>query len=216
MLRRGSVRPARAREPFAVPVRCRDMTHRQIDDPPLARMVFSSPSTAWLWLLARLWLGTQWIEASLHKLSDPAWVTTGEAVRRFWQNAAAVPRPPARVLVTYDWYRVFLQFLLARHAYTWFAPMVAYAELAVGVALVLGLLTGLAAFAGGFMNFNYMLAGTAGTNPVMFVVTVLLILAWKGAGFYGLDRVLLPLLGTPWQPGSAFRGSKPGRRQEAA
>ena len=28
---------------------------------------------------------------------------------------------------------------------------------------------------------------------------VLLILAWKNAGFIGLDRFLLPLLGTPWK-----------------
>jgi len=28
---------------------------------------------------------------------------------------------------------------------------------------------------------------------------VLLILAWKNAGYIGLDRYLLPLLGTPWK-----------------
>jgi thiosulfate dehydrogenase [quinone] large subunit len=26
------------------------------------------------------------------------------------------------------------------------------------------------------------------------------ILAWKVAGYYGVDRVLLPMLGTPWRP----------------
>jgi thiosulfate dehydrogenase [quinone] large subunit len=32
-------------------------------------------------------------------------------------------------------------------------------------------------------------------------------LAWKVAGYYGVDRYLLPLLGTPWQPGTvATRG----------
>ncbi|CAN5175477.1 hypothetical protein BH18CHL2_BH18CHL2_00990 [soil metagenome] len=25
-------------------------------------------------------------------------------------------------------------------------------------------------------------------------------MAWKTAGYYGLDRILLPLRGTPWQP----------------
>jgi thiosulfate dehydrogenase [quinone] large subunit len=29
---------------------------------------------------------------------------------------------------------------------------------------------------------------------------VFLILAWKTAGYWGLDRFLLPLLGTPWRP----------------
>jgi thiosulfate dehydrogenase [quinone] large subunit len=26
-------------------------------------------------------------------------------------------------------------------------------------------------------------------------------LAWKVAGYYGVDRYLLPMLGTPWHPG---------------
>jgi thiosulfate dehydrogenase [quinone] large subunit len=30
-------------------------------------------------------------------------------------------------------------------------------------------------------------------------------MAWKIAGYYGADRFLLPMLGTPWQPGKAVR-----------
>ena len=33
----------------------------------------------------------------------------------------------------------------------------------------------------------------------MFTLAVGLMLAWKVAGYYGLDRYLLPLLGTPWK-----------------
>jgi thiosulfate dehydrogenase [quinone] large subunit len=36
---------------------------------------------------------------------------------------------------------------------------------------------------------------------VLFALTVFLVLGWKVAGWVGLDRVLLPLLGTPWQLG---------------
>jgi thiosulfate dehydrogenase [quinone] large subunit len=32
----------------------------------------------------------------------------------------------------------------------------------------------------------------------LLLVAVLLVLAWKTAGYLGLDHVLLPLLGTPW------------------
>lgn len=192
------------------------MRTAQISDPPVARVLFASPSLAWIWLLVRVWLGVQWVEAALHKLRDPAWVTTGAAVRGFWTAAVTVPPPPARAPIAYGWYRAFLRFLLERHAYTWFGPLIAYAELAVGAALVLGVLTGLAAFAGAFMNLNYMLAGTASVNPVMFTATVLLILAWKVAGFYGIDRALLPLLGTPWEPGLAFHGAAHQRHQGAA
>jgi hypothetical protein len=29
--------------------------------------------------------------------------------------------------------------------------------------------------------------------------------AWRVAGYYGLDRYLLPALGAPWRPGAVFR-----------
>jgi len=33
----------------------------------------------------------------------------------------------------------------------------------------------------------------------MLLLGFLLVLAWKTAGYIGLDRFLLPLLGTPWR-----------------
>jgi len=49
------------------------------------------------------------------------------------------------------------------------------------------------------MNMSFLLAGSASTNPIMFTLAVGLMLAWKVAGYYGLDRYLLPLLGVPWK-----------------
>jgi thiosulfate dehydrogenase [quinone] large subunit len=54
------------------------------------------------------------------------------------------------------------------------------------------------------LNLNYMLAGSASLNPVLFSGALLLIVARRSAGYVGLDRWLLPLLGTPWQPGWLF------------
>lgn len=48
-------------------------------------------------------------------------------------------------------------------------------------------------------------AGRASTHPRMFLVSLLLALAWKVAGYHGLDRWLLPALGTPWRPGRVRR-----------
>jgi thiosulfate dehydrogenase (quinone) large subunit len=39
---------------------------------------------------------------------------------------------------------------------------------------------------------------------LLFTLSILLILAWKTAGWWGLDRWLLPMLGTPWKPGRVF------------
>src|SRR5215469_11310184 len=98
---------------------------------PLARAIFRCTQFAWLWLIVRVWLGYNWVEAASH---------TTLATRRGF---------------------------------------------------------------GAFMNWNFMMAGTAGTNPTLFAVGILLILGWKMAG-YGLDRYLLPLLGAPWRPGEVF------------
>lgn len=173
-------------------------------DPPFAVSLFNSTKWSWLWLIARVWLGYQWITASLHKLSDPAWMQTGEALKGFWVRAVAIPEAPARPAIAFDWYRSFLQFLIDHSSYTWFAKLVAVGEFLIGVALILGLFVGIAALLGGFMNWNFMMAGTASTNPLLFLIAVLLILAWKTAGYWGLDRFMLKLLGTPWKPGTVF------------
>ncbi|MBZ0299473.1 MAG: hypothetical protein K8J31_07035 [Anaerolineae bacterium] len=68
----------------------------------------------------------------------------------------------------------------------------------VGVALILGAFVGIAAVFGAFMNWNYIMAGSASTNGLLGIAAILLILAWKVAGYYGLDRYLLRWLGTPW------------------
>ena len=168
-----------------------------IQNPPFVRWLFNNIHAAWLWLPLRIWLGYQWIEASLHKIGNPAWVSTGEALKGFWSNAVLIPesgRPP----ISYDWYRSGIQWLLDTGSYTWFGKLIAYGEMVVGIALILGAFTGVAAFFGGLMNWNFMMAGSASINPMMFLVSVGVFVAWKVAGQIGVDRFLLPLIGVPW------------------
>ena len=169
-----------------------------VQDPPLVQKLLSHPLAGLLWLPLRIWLGYQWFVAGSHKISNPAWVVTGDALKGFWTNAVKVSAETGKGPITFDWYRSFLQFMLDNQAYTWFAKLVAYGELLIGIALILGIFTGIAAFFGGFMNFNFMLAGSASTNPLLFVIAVSLIMAWKVAGYFGADYFLLRFLGTPW------------------
>ena len=85
--------------------------------------------------------------------------------------------------------------------------MVTFGELAVGIGLIIGMLTGIAAFFGVFMNMNFLLAGAVSINPIIGGLAILLVLAWRIAGYYGVDRWLLPLLGTPWT-GSLAKGKE--------
>ena len=169
----------------------------EVQDPPLARFLFGDVRMAWVWLVVRIWLGYKWVDAALHKIDNPAWVETGDALKGFWMGAVAIPEQ-GRPAIAFDWYRGFIQFLLDAEAYTWFAKLIAYGELVIGIALILGLFTGIAAFFSGFMNWNFIMAGAASSNGMLFLTAVLLVLAWKIAGYIGLDYFLLPWLGTPW------------------
>ncbi len=168
-----------------------------ITDPPFVAKLLNDPRMSWLWLVLRLWVGYRWIDASLGKLSNPAWTKTGEALKGFWMGAVAIPEA-GRPAISFDWYRSFIQMLLDAEAYTWFAKLVAYGELLIGIALIIGLFTGFAAFLGAFMNWNFMMAGSASINPMLFVITVGLMMAWKISGYIGLDYFVLPIIGTPW------------------
>jgi thiosulfate dehydrogenase (quinone) large subunit len=168
-----------------------------VEDPKSVQMLLSDPRAGWLWLILRVWLGWQWLGSGWGKMSNPAWVQGGEALKGFWERAVLIP-DGGRPAIAFDWYRSFLQAMLDAEAYTWFAPLVTYGEFLVGIALIVGAFTGIAAFFGAFMNWNFMMAGSASTNPMLFVIAVGLILAWKVAGHIGADYFLLRWIGTPW------------------
>jgi thiosulfate dehydrogenase [quinone] large subunit len=176
-----------------------DATEVQIEGPAFTRYLFSNRAAGLFWLPIRLFLGFTWIEASWHKLTGTGWITDGgSALAGYWTNAVKVDPTTAKGAISFEWYRGFIQTLLDAHAQTWFAWLIAFGELAVGIGLVVGALVGIAAFFGALMNMSFLLAGSASTNPVLFTMAIGLMLAWKVAGYYGLDRYLLPMLGTPW------------------
>ena len=151
---------------------------------------------ALFWLPVRFFVGRDWLSAGWHKVTDPEWTQGGAALQAYWERAVAIPEQ-GRPAITYDWFRQFLQYMLDNGWYTWFAKLIAWGEVLVGLGLLVGALVGIAAFFGTVMNFSFMLAGSASSNPVLFGLAVFLVLAWKVAGFWGLDRWLLPALGTP-------------------
>lgn len=175
----------------------------RLEDPPVAKSLFGDVRWAWIWLIIRVYVGWEWLSAGWGKVTSPVWTgdQAGVAITGFVNGAlekAGGAHPDVQ-----GWYAWFLQNLVLPNAAVW-SVLVAWGEVLVGIALIVGLFTGIAAFFGSFMNLNYLLAGTVSTNPVLFTLALLLVLAWKTAGWYGLDRWVLPMLGTPWRPGVVF------------
>jgi thiosulfate dehydrogenase [quinone] large subunit len=170
-----------------------------IADPPIARALFSDTRWSYVWLVVRLYVGWQWLSEGLAKAADPGW--TGAHAGSFltmWVTKALTKTAGAHPDVQ-GWYGWFLSTVVLPHATLWSYVVVA-GEITVGIGLILGLFTGIAAFFGTTMNASYLLAGTVSTNPILFALGSLLVLAWKTAGWWGADRWVLPLIGTPWKP----------------
>ena len=183
------------------------MSEHYIPESPLSQMLFGNRKAAWFWFIIRVYVGYEWLIAGYEKVINPAWIgpNAGGAITGFI-NGALTKVSGAHPDVQ-GWYAVFLQNTVLPHAHGWSA-LIAYGEVLVGVGLIIGLLTGIAAFFGLFMNLNYLLAGTVSTNPILFVLSIGIILAWRIAGYIGLDRYVLPFLGVPWKPGELFKFRK--------
>ena len=121
----------------------------EIEEPAFTRFLFSNTKAGLFWLPIRLFVGFSWLEAGYHKFSGKGWLDGGTALRATGsmrsQSRRRGGQPGDHVrLVSH-----FVQTLLDNNAYTWFAPLITFGELAVGIGLIVGCLTGIAAFFGG-------------------------------------------------------------------
>lgn len=176
----------------------------QVDDPKGWRWLMGNTWAAVLWMPIRFYIGMAFLAAGEHKIAGNTW-STGAGLKGYWTAAIGTADKPGTAY--YAWYRDFLQYMLNHEWYTWFAKLIMWGEVLVGVGLIVGALVGIAAFFGTFLNMNFLMAGTVSTNPVMFGLGVFLVLGWKVAGYVGIDRYLLPALGAPWAPGRLLGGT---------
>jgi len=91
-----------------------------------------------------------------------------------------------------DWYKQFLEGTVLPHSAV-FATLQTFAEAAVGLGLILGLLTGVTALVGLFLCVNYALAtqwmsfGQQGFH-VLLVTSMIIFLGARAGRTWGLDR----------------------------
>jgi thiosulfate dehydrogenase (quinone) large subunit len=158
-----------------------------------ADWLYRSPAASLIWLAVRIWLGYEWMNAGYQKIwgSEKAafWFGGGAGVKGF-ATAGIAGSATGKGGASYGWWAGFLHNFVLPNA-SWIAKFIALGELAIGIALILGLFTGLAALCGLALNLVYMFTGSAGVNPAYAVLELPLILAWRNAGWIGLDHFAL-------------------------
>jgi len=188
------------------------------EEPRFAKWLFASPAAGLIWLVVRIYLGYEWMHAGWEKLTGTeggfwtwhfgytadSWLRSSAGLTGFTKYAASGAAQGPHSAVNYGWYASFLDWLSHPGPAAVFSKVIALGETAIGIALIIGLFTGIAAFFAGLLTVSFGLAGVAGVNPLFFVFEVMLILAWRNAGYYGVDRFVLPAIGTPWQKGKVF------------
>jgi thiosulfate dehydrogenase [quinone] large subunit len=157
----------------------------------------SAKQAAPLFVGIRLFLFLEWYQAFSGKWANPAW-HSGAALEGYWTRAIT-PGATGATPTTFVQYRAFLQWLIDTNSSSWFTYVIMGGELAIALGLLFGCLTGWAAFFGFLMNMSFLLAGTTSTNPLLVMLELLCMFGYSVAGYWGLDRWLLPYVGTPWR-----------------
>ncbi len=150
-----------------------------------------------LWFVVRLYLAYEWISAAADKLGKDSavWIgpKAGIAIKGFLTFAASPAQTGGAHPSVLGWYAWLINHVFLPNA-TAFSYMVAFGELAIGIALGIGLFTRFAAFWAAFLNLMFLLAGSTGINPPMFTLEMAILLVGGTAGLFGMDVVAIPLL----------------------
>ena len=174
----------------------------QFPEPAISKFFLGSEGSSEMWFVVRMYVGSEWLLAGWEKITSPVWGASGKALAGF--AAGALAKSSGANPAVQGWYAWFLQHIVLPNA-GFFSFLVTWGEFAVGLGILLGILTGIAAGFGVLMNLNYLLAGTVSVNPILGMFGLFLCFSWRVCGWIGFDRWLLPALGLPWKPGTWFR-----------
>ena len=148
---------------------------------------FFDKKSSIIWFFVRIYVGWQWLMAGWEKMGTSVWTGSQHGTALVGYLNGALTKSAGTMPDVSLWYA-----WLITHIFIPIAPTLSYivtfGELAVGVALILGIFTGLAAGFGAFMNFNYLFAGTVSINPQLLLLELFLIKGRKIAGWIGFDR----------------------------
>jgi len=177
--------------------------------------ILRDPRLGLVWLAARLWVGWQFLHAGWEKTfgsESSQWWGHTSGVHGFLSFAASKPSTTGEHPAVSGWYAGLINHVFV-HLDRFFAIAIPLGELLVGIGLILGLFTMTAAFFGVLLNLDFLLAGStsAGLNPLMLVLGMLIMTAGAAAYVYGVDRVTMPKL-KAWFFGRSGTAARPRPR----
>lgn len=135
------------------------------------------------WLAMRVWLGIMWIQAGWAKLFG------AENAFFLHHNGAGVAGFAAHGTPAYTWWGHFLTGFVVPNA-GWIAVLVAVSELVIGVALVAGLFTRIAALGSLALLFTYVMSGTASVCAWYALFAIVILVMWRTSSWIGVDGLI--------------------------
>jgi thiosulfate dehydrogenase (quinone) large subunit len=135
------------------------------------------------WTAMRVWLGIMWIQAGAAKLwgaENPAFLHN---------NGAAVAGFASHGVPAYTWWGSFLNSFVVPNS-GWIAILVAFGEFAIGVALVAGLFTRVAALGSLALLFTYVMSGTASVCAFYALFAIVILVMWRTSSWLGVDGLI--------------------------
>lgn len=132
----------------------------------------------------RVFIGYQWFTAGIGKLLSEETFSASGLINGALNGATSYP-----------WFHSFLSFTTDGGANTsFFDFLVPWGQVIVGLSLILGAFTLVAASAGLLMNIFFILAGVISENPTYILIQLLILVAGFNAARIGLDFWIIPIL----------------------
>jgi thiosulfate dehydrogenase (quinone) large subunit len=135
------------------------------------------------WLAMRVWLGIMWIQAGWAKLFG------AENPYFLHNNGAGVAGFAAHGTPAYTWWGSFLHSFVVPNSGL-IGVVVAVAEFAIGVALVAGLFTRIAAIGSLALLFTYVMSGTASVCAWYALFAIVILTMWRTSSWIGIDGLI--------------------------
>jgi len=152
-------------------------------NPSIWEWLKESKIMAVAWTAMRVWLGIMWIQAGWAKL----WGAENAAFLH--HNGAGVAGFAGHGKAAYTWWGSFLHSFVVPNS-GWIGILVAVAEFTIGIALVAGFFTRVAAVGSLALLFTYVMSGTASVCALYALFAIVILAMWKTSSWIGLDGLM--------------------------